>query len=55
MISLPETVTLPMQTDEHGVIRISGTRVTFDSVIGFYLQGETPEALHKLALYFESG
>ncbi|MCI0713210.1 MAG: DUF433 domain-containing protein [Chloroflexi bacterium] len=38
---------IPLQTDEHGVIRVSGTRVTLDSIINYYLQGQTPEALHE--------
>ena len=47
MINLPETVALPMKADRDGTIRISGTRVTLDTLIGFYRQGETPEALHE--------
>jgi uncharacterized protein (DUF433 family) len=45
MITVPEAVALPLKTDEHGVIRISGTRVTLHTIIGFYLQGETPEEI----------
>jgi len=33
--------------DEHGAIRVSGTRVTLDSIINYYLQGESPEDLHE--------
>lgn len=47
MIALPETVTLPLKMDERGAIRVSGTRVTLDTLIGFYRQGETPEDLHE--------
>lgn len=47
MIVLPETIALPMKMDEHGVIRVSGTRVTLDSLIAYYHQGESPEALHE--------
>ncbi len=47
MINLPEKVMLPMKADENGNIRISGTRVTLDSIIGYYRQGETPEDLHE--------
>lgn len=46
MIALPETVVLPLKQDEDGTIRVSGTRVTLDTLIGFYRQGETPEDLH---------
>lgn len=47
MIALPETVALPLKMDEHGAIRVSGTRVTLDTLIAFYRQGETPEDLHE--------
>ena len=40
------TMTIPLRTDEHGAIRIGNTRVTLDSIINFYLQGESPEDLH---------
>lgn len=47
MIALPETVTLPLKMDEHGGIRVSGTRVTLDTVIARYHQGDSPEAIHE--------
>ncbi len=47
MIALPEAVALPLKLDEHGVIRVSGTRVTLDTLIGFYHQHESPEDLHE--------
>lgn len=47
MIALPETVSLPLKVDDHGVIRVSGTRVTLDSVIARFLQGDTPETIHQ--------
>lgn len=46
MIAIPETVTLPLQMDEHGAIHVSGTRVTLDTLLAFYQQGDGPEALH---------
>jgi uncharacterized protein (DUF433 family) len=46
MIALPETVSLPLKMDEHGAIRVSDTRVTLDTVIARYLQGDSPEAIH---------
>jgi hypothetical protein len=36
MIALPETVVLPLKMDEYGMIRVSGTRVTLDTVIACY-------------------
>jgi uncharacterized protein (DUF433 family) len=47
MIALPETFTLPLRLDEHGAILASGTRVTLDTLIDFYHQGESPEDLHE--------
>jgi uncharacterized protein (DUF433 family) len=47
MIALPETVALPLKMDEHGTIRVSGTRVTLDTVIACYHQGDSPEAIHE--------
>lgn len=44
VISNPNTA-IPLQTDSYGVVRVSGTRVTLDTIIGFYKQGETAEQL----------
>lgn len=38
---------LPLKMDEHGMIRVSGTRVTLDTVIACYQQGDSPEAIHE--------
>jgi uncharacterized protein (DUF433 family) len=34
-----------LRVDEHGVIRVGATRVTLDTVIGGFLDGESPEAI----------
>jgi uncharacterized protein (DUF433 family) len=47
MIALPETLPLPLKLDEHGVIRVSKTRVSLDTLLGFYRHGESPEDLHE--------
>lgn len=47
MFALPETVNLPLKMDEDGAIRVSGTRITLDTLIGFYRQNETAEELHE--------
>ena len=39
----------PLAADSQGVIRVAGTRITLDSLIACYEQGETPE---ELALNF---
>lgn len=36
-----------LRTDDDGTIRVSGTRVTLDTVIAGYHQGDSPEAIHK--------
>ncbi len=46
MIAYPPTMTIPLQVDESGAIRVSGTRVTLDTVIARYHQGAPPEAIH---------
>lgn len=36
---------IPLESDSEGTFRVSGTRVTLDSVIYAFLQGETPEEI----------
>lgn len=45
MIETPPTLQVPLQTDEHGKIRIKGTRVLLELIIHAYYQGETPEGI----------
>jgi uncharacterized protein (DUF433 family) len=40
-------MTVPIRTDDQGTIRVSGTRVTLDTLIARYHQGDTPEAIHE--------
>jgi uncharacterized protein (DUF433 family) len=47
MLPEPLTMIIPLQMDEHGAIRVSGTRVTLDTVIARYHQGDSPEAIHE--------
>jgi uncharacterized protein (DUF433 family) len=43
---LPTTVEpVPIQTDEHGVVRVAGTRVTLDTVIAAFETGATAEGI----------
>jgi len=39
------TTTVPLATDEAGVLRIAGTRVSFDTVIHAFDEGATPEEI----------
>jgi uncharacterized protein (DUF433 family) len=45
MISTPPTMTIPLQEDEHGAIRVGNTRVLLEVVIHAYYMGETPEGI----------
>lgn len=45
-IATPTTLSIPFRKDEHGPIRVSETRVTLDTLMARYLQGETPETIH---------
>ena len=47
MMPEPLTMIVPLRTDEHGSIRVSGTRVTLDTVIARYHQGDSPEVIHE--------
>lgn len=43
----PSSVTeiIPLQTDSTGVIRIAGTRITLDTVVGAFCDGATAEEI----------
>src|SRR6266568_2426083 len=46
MVSLVvEAPTVPLRTDEHGVLRVGDTRVRLDTVITAWKQGESPEQI----------
>ncbi len=45
MVFPAEMIALPFMTDEHGAIKIKGTRVPVDNIIGGYKRGETPEKI----------
>lgn len=39
--------TPPLHVDEHGVIRVAGTRVTLDTLVAAFQRGETPEEIAR--------
>ena len=51
MAILETTLTLPLTLTEDGTIRVTGTRVSLDSVVYEYGQGATPE---EIAVSFPS-
>jgi uncharacterized protein (DUF433 family) len=42
---IPAVINIPLEPDEHGTIRVGGTRVTLESVIADYHRGATPEEI----------
>ena len=45
MSTLTTTETIPLETDAHGVIRVSDTRVTLDTVVAAFKEGATAEEI----------
>ena len=43
----PPTESVPLQTDPHGAIRVTGTRVTLDTVIAAYERGARAEDIAR--------
>jgi len=39
------TTTIPLKMDKHGVIRVSKTRVTLDTIVAAFLEGLTAEEI----------
>jgi uncharacterized protein (DUF433 family) len=48
MIEIPDSVTLPLRVDEHGVIRVGKSRVIFDLVVYAFRRGGTPETIIEM-------
>jgi uncharacterized protein (DUF433 family) len=40
-----ENLPVPLRVDPHGVVRVGGTRVTLDTVVGAFRRGATPEEI----------
>jgi uncharacterized protein (DUF433 family) len=36
---------VPMAVDERGMVRIAGTRITLDTIVGAYKRGDTPDEI----------
>lgn len=45
IVNLP-TMIIPLQMNTQDVIYVSNTRVTLDTLLARYLQGDSPEAIH---------
>ncbi len=43
----PPTLIIPLQADANGAIRVSNTRVTLDTLIARYRQGDSPETIQS--------
>ena len=38
---------VPLKLDDTGTIRVGGTRVTLDTIIAFFRQGQSPEEINE--------
>ncbi|MFQ5760438.1 MAG: DUF433 domain-containing protein [Acidiferrobacterales bacterium] len=47
MMILETTQAVPLTLAEDGTIRLTGTRVSLDSIIGQYQQGDSAERIHE--------
>jgi uncharacterized protein (DUF433 family) len=47
MMTLETTQTVPLTLTEDGTIRVTGSRVSLDSIIYQYQQGESAEQIHE--------
>ena len=41
----PQTLTVPVETDRDGVMRVGGTRVRLDTIVYAFNEGATPEEI----------
>ncbi len=41
-----QTDPVPLRTDDHGVVRVAETRVTLDTIVAAFQQGNSPEVIH---------
>jgi uncharacterized protein (DUF433 family) len=47
MLLVPTAEPIPLVTDANGVVRISKTRVTLDTVVTAFLEGATAEEIRE--------
>jgi uncharacterized protein (DUF433 family) len=47
MIEMPAVIAVPIETDETGVIRVAGSRVTLATLVYCDRQGDSPERIHQ--------
>jgi uncharacterized protein (DUF433 family) len=45
VVAIPKPLNVPLWVDEHGKMRVTGTRVLLELVIHAYWQGETAEGI----------
>jgi uncharacterized protein (DUF433 family) len=45
MVGTFEPITVPLNVDHSGAVRVTGSRVTLDTVLGCYLGGQSPEQI----------
>jgi len=47
MIEMPVTINVPIYMNEHGTIRVNGTRIPLQNIIVLFNRNETPEQIHR--------
>jgi uncharacterized protein (DUF433 family) len=47
MIQTPVVMDIPLHTDKDGVIRVGGTRVTLETIVGAHQRGDTVEDIAR--------
>jgi uncharacterized protein (DUF433 family) len=47
MLDLQTTQAIPLEVDEHGTIRVTGSRVTVESIINQFQSGATAEQIQE--------
>jgi uncharacterized protein (DUF433 family) len=45
MVAIPAAIDVPLRTDDHGKIRVGGTRILLELVIHAFQQGDTAEGI----------
>jgi uncharacterized protein (DUF433 family) len=47
MLLIPTVTSIPLVTDANGVVRVSKTRITLDTVVTAFLEGATAEEIRE--------
>ena len=48
MIATPITIDVPLRTDDHGIIRVGGTKVRLEQIVHAFYNGESAEGILEM-------